>query len=75
MRNSWQERERRNHLLQGLFTVAVVVGLVVVFWLAGAEARDGRPGQHWVCTKVEVVFLDRFNGTEEECVAGYWERD
>jgi hypothetical protein len=63
---------RAKDLFEILLPVAVVVGIVLILWFAGREARDGRPGQHWVCTKTEEVLIDKFNGTETECTAGYW---
>ena len=68
----YRKREARIALLQALFGVAVVVGFLLLFWFAGREAREGRPGQHWVCAKTDQVVIDKFNGMETECVEGYW---
>lgn len=75
MPTDWQGRERRRESLQAAFALAVVVAFAVWLWFAGAESREGRPGQHWVCTRSETVLIDRYTGTEEECVAGYWAAD
>lgn len=60
--------------------VAVIVGGVIfVGWsqLTYWWRTDGPDGPHWgqqfICTEYKTVFLDRFNGTEEECVAGHWQ--
>lgn len=67
-------------LLIAVAVVAVIVGGVIfVSWsqLTFWWRTDGPDGPHWgqqfICTEYNTVFLDRFNGTEEECVAGHWQ--
>ena len=58
--------------------VAVVIGALYVGWSQVALwwRTDGPDGPHWgkefVCTEYREVFVNRWVGTEDECVAGYW---
>lgn len=56
----------------GLFLAVLVLVLAVTF--AWNQWGPGNPhwGQHFVCTGYGTVFIDRWNGTEEDCVEGYW---
>ena len=60
----------------GLIAIAVIAvgwNILTVWW-----RTDGPAGPHWgqtyVCTEYKTVRLDKFNGPEDECVAGYWQR-
>lgn len=74
-KGSLEARQQRDELWQLIIGAVLLVGFLVFLWFAGAEARDGRPGQHWVCTESAEVLIDKFNGTETECVNGYWAPD
>jgi hypothetical protein len=62
----------------GIVVVVVILiiggsGFAVVKWWN----TDGPAGPHWghryICTEYKTVMMDKFNGPDEECVAGYWQ--
>lgn len=52
--------------------VALVVVLAVRAWWVLAGPESPHWGQVFECTSYGQVYVDRFNGSEEDCVEGYW---
>lgn len=69
--------------IAGLISCGIVVVVVILVIYGSGQTivnwwnTDGPAGPHWghryICTEYKTVMLDKFNGPDEECIAGYWQ--